>query len=61
MTNSLNKAFTAATALALVVMAIGRIPFSREKQLSNSFGEYYTMYLNQSDYSLKEKNEKIKK
>jgi len=59
MTDSLNKAFTAAIALSLVVIAIGRIPFSREKELSNLCREYYIMYLNQSDYSLKEKNEKI--
>ena len=60
MTNSLNKAFTAAIALALVVIALGRVPFSREKELSNLCREYYTMYLNQSDYSLKEKNDKIR-
>ena len=59
MTDSLNKAFTAAIALSLVVIAIGRVPFSREKELSNLCREYYIMYLNQSDYSLKEKNEKI--
>ena len=60
MTNSLNKAFTGVIALALIVIAIGRIPFSREKELSNLCREYYTMYLNQNDYSLKEKNAKIK-
>ena len=60
MTNSLNKAFTGAIALALIVIAVGRIPFSREKELSNLCREYNTMYLNQNDYSLKEKNEKIK-
>ena len=59
MTDSLNKAFTAAIAISLVVIAIGRVPFSREKELSNLCREYYIMYLNQSDYSLKEKNEKI--
>tara|TARA_Y100001968_G_scaffold238620_1_gene222017 strand:- start:1479 stop:1742 length:264 start_codon:yes stop_codon:yes gene_type:complete len=58
--NSLNKAFTATIALALVVIAIGRIPFSREKELSNLCREYYAMYLNQNDYSLIEKNKKIK-
>ena len=61
MSNSLNKAFTAAIALALIILAIGRTPFSREKELSNLCREYYTMYLNQSDYSLKEKNKKIRK
>ena len=60
MTNSLNKAFTGAIALALIVIAVGRIPFSREKELSNLCREYYTMYVNQNDYSLKEKNAKIK-
>ena len=60
MNNSLNKAYTAVIALALIVIAIGRIPFSREKELSNLCREYYTMYLNQNDYSSKEKNEKIK-
>ena len=59
MTDSLNKAFTAAIAISLVVIAIGRVPFSREKELSNLCREYYIMYLTQSDYSLKEKNEKI--
>ena len=60
MTNSLNKAFTAAIALSLVVIAVGRIPFSREKELSNLCREYYTIYLNQNDYSLKEKNAKVR-
>ena len=60
MTNSLNKAFTAAIALALIVIAIGRVPFSREKELSNLCREYYVMYLNQSDYSSKVKNKKIR-
>ena len=60
MTNSLNKAFTGAIALALIVIAVARIPFSREKELSNLCREYYTMYLNQNDYSLKGKNTKIK-
>ncbi len=60
MTNSLNKAFTGSIALALIVIAVGRIPFSREKELSNLCREYYAMYLNQNDYSLKEKNSKIK-
>ena len=60
MTNSLNKAFTGAIALALIVIAIGRIPFSREKELSNLCREYYAMYLNQNDYSSTEKNAKIK-
>ena len=59
MNNSLNKAYTAVIALALIVIAIGRIPFSREKELSNLCREYYTMYLNQNDYSSKEKNAKI--
>ena len=60
MTNSLNKAFTGVIALALVLMTVGRIPFSREKELSNLCREYYAMYLNQEDYSIKEKNQKIK-
>ncbi len=60
MTNSLNKAFIATTSLAIVVIALGRIPFSREKELSNLCREFHTMYLNESDYSLKEKNSKIK-
>ena len=59
MTNSLNKAFTGAIALALIVMAIGSIQITKEKELSNLCREYYTMYLNQNDYSLKEKNAKI--
>ena len=59
MSHSLNKAFTGVIALSLVVIAIGRIPFSREKELSNLCREYYTMYLNQKDYTLKEKNAKI--
>ena len=60
MSNSLNKAFTGVIALALIVIAVGRIPFSREKELSNLCREYYTIFLNQNDYSLKEKNIKIK-
>ena len=60
MANSLNKAFTAAIALALIVIAISRVPFSREKELSNLCREYYVMYLNQSDYSSKVKNKKIR-
>ena len=60
MSNSLNKAFTGVIALTLIVIAVGRIPFSREKELSNLCREYYTMYLNQNDYSSKEKNAKIK-
>tara|TARA_Y100000766_G_scaffold276278_1_gene280254 strand:- start:301 stop:564 length:264 start_codon:yes stop_codon:yes gene_type:complete len=60
MTNSLNKAFTAAIALALIVIAISRVPFSREKELSNLCREYYVMYLNKSDYSSKVKNKKIR-
>ena len=60
MTNSLNKAFTAVITLAIVVIAIGSIPFSRERELSNLCREYYTMNLNQSDYSPKEKIEKIR-
>ena len=60
MKDSLNKAFTGVIALALMVIAIGRIPFSREKELSNLCREYYTMSLNQNDYTLKEKATKIK-
>ena len=60
MTNSLNKAFTGVIALTLVVIAVGRFPFSKEKELSNLCREYYTMYLNQEDYTLKEKAQKIK-
>ena len=60
MTNSLNKAFTGAIALALIVIAVGRIPFSREKELSNLCREYYTLSLNHNDYSLKEKKARIK-
>jgi len=59
MSNSLNKAFTGAIALAFIVIAVGRVPFSREKELSNLCREYYTMDLNQNDYSLKEKIAKI--
>ena len=55
MTNSLNKIFKKIIALALTVIGVGHIPFSREKELSNLYREYYTMYLNQDDYSLKEK------
>ena len=32
MTNSLIKAFTGVIALALIVIAVGRMPFSREKE-----------------------------
>ena len=60
MINSLNKAFIGVIALTLSVIAVDSIPFSREKELSNLCREYYTMYLNQNDYSLKEKNTKIK-
>ena len=59
MTNSLNKAFTGVIALALIAIAVGRIPFSREKELSNLCREYYTMYINKNEYSLIEKNAKI--
>ena len=60
MTNSINKTFTASIALALIVIAISRVPFSREKELSNLCREYYVMYLNKSDYSSKVKNKKIR-
>ena len=60
MTHFLNRAFTGLISLALIVLAVARIPFSREKELSNLYREYYTMYLNQNDYSLKGKNTKIK-
>tara|TARA_B100000579_G_C22542848_1_gene716097 strand:- start:424 stop:687 length:264 start_codon:yes stop_codon:yes gene_type:complete len=60
MTNSLNKAFTGVIALALIGIAVGLIPFSREKELSNLCREFITIYPNQSYYSFKEKNEKIK-
>ncbi len=60
MISSLNKAFIGVIALALMVMTVSRIPFSREKELSNLCREYYTMHLNQNDYSLKEKSSKLK-
>ena len=60
MTNSLNKAFTGIIVLAVMVIAVGRIPFSREKEISNHCREYYTMNLNQKDYSFKEMAKKIK-
>ena len=60
MSESLNKGLKSVIAIALVVLAIGRIPFSREKELSNLCREYYAMYLNQDDYSSKEKIQKIK-
>ena len=60
MISSLNKAFTGVIALALMVMAVSLIPYSREKELSNLCREYYTMDLNQKDYSLKEKGSKLK-
>ena len=61
MTNSFNKAFTGSIALALIVIAVARIPFSREKELSNLCREYYTMYLNKNDYSTEEETSKINK
>ena len=60
MANSLNKAFTGTIALCLIVIAVGRVPFTREKELSNLCREYYTMDLNQNDYSIKEKKAKVK-
>ena len=61
MTNSLNKAFTGVIALTPTVIAVGQsYPLSREKELSNLCREYYTMYLNQNNHSLKERNTKIK-
>ena len=60
MNNSLNKAFKGIIALDLIVIALGPVPFPRQKELSNLCWEYDTMYLNQNDYSLKEKNPKIK-
>ena len=60
MTNSLNKAFTGVIALALIGIAVGLIPFPREKELSNLCREFITIYPNQNYYSFKEKNEKIK-
>tara|TARA_Y100001968_G_C19177008_1_gene628506 strand:- start:87 stop:350 length:264 start_codon:yes stop_codon:yes gene_type:complete len=60
MNHSLNKAFTGVIALSLMVIAVGRIPFSREKELSNICREYYTMYLNKNEYSSKEKSLKVK-
>tara|TARA_Y100001968_G_scaffold25057_1_gene19617 strand:- start:366 stop:638 length:273 start_codon:yes stop_codon:yes gene_type:complete len=59
MTNSINKALTGVIALALVVIAVCRIPFSREKELSNLCREYYTMNLNEDYYSSKEIETKI--
>tara|TARA_B100000579_G_C21999961_1_gene474769 strand:+ start:72 stop:344 length:273 start_codon:yes stop_codon:yes gene_type:complete len=59
MTNSINKALTGVIALALVVIAVCRIPFSREKELSNLCREYYTMTLNEEYYSSKEIETKI--
>ena len=60
MIDSINKAFTGTIAFAISIIAIGLIPFSREKELSNLCREYYTIYLNQNGYSSKEKNSKIK-
>ena len=60
MTNLLNKAFTASIAFALIVIAVGTIPFSREKELSNLCREYYVLYINDKHYSIKERNNKIK-
>ena len=60
MTDSLNKAFTGTIALALIVIAIGLIPFSREKELSNLCREYYAMLKSNNDYSLQKKRDKIK-
>ena len=60
MNHLLNKAFTGVIALSLMVIAVERIPFSREKELSNLCREYYTMYLNENDYSSKEKSLRIK-
>tara|TARA_Y100001968_G_scaffold320789_1_gene354276 strand:+ start:1213 stop:1476 length:264 start_codon:yes stop_codon:yes gene_type:complete len=59
MSNSLNKAFTGVIALSLMVIAVCRIPFSREKELSNLCREYYAMNLNQNSYSSIEKTSKI--
>ena len=60
MNDSLHNAYKGFIALSLVVIAIGRIPFSQEKELSNLCREYYAMYLNQEDYSPQEKAQKIK-
>ena len=60
MTDSINKAFRGTIAFAISVIAVGLVPFSREKELSNLCREYYTIYLNQNGYSSKEKNSKIK-
>tara|TARA_Y100001968_G_C19111794_1_gene597563 strand:- start:429 stop:548 length:120 start_codon:yes stop_codon:yes gene_type:complete len=35
MKNSLSNAFAGTIALAMIVIAVGLIPFSREKELSN--------------------------
>ena len=59
MNNSFNKAFTGVIALSIIVIAVGLVPFSREKELTNLCREYYTIYLNQNDYSVKEKNSKM--
>jgi len=60
LSNSINQAFAGVIALALMVIAVGRVPFAREKELYNLCREYYTMELNQSEYSLEEKASKFK-
>ncbi len=60
MGDSLQKAFTGVIAFALIVIAVGRTPFSREKELSNLCREYYVIYLNQDDYSRTQKEKIIK-
>ena len=60
MTDYINKAFTGTIALALIVIAIGLIPISREKQLSNLCREYYAILKSKNDYSLQEKRVNIK-
>ena len=59
MPSSLNNALTGVIALSLVVIALCRIPFSREKELSNLCREYYIMNLNEDYHSSKEIDTKV--
>ncbi len=59
MFSSLNKALTGVITLAFVVLAVSRIPFSREKELSNLCREYYIMNRHEDDYSSNEIDTKV--
>ena len=60
MNNSIKQALIGLIAIALMIISVSLIPFSREKELSNLCREYYAINQNLSDYSSRDKLSKIK-